>query len=411
MIRIKPGISLNFNCLCCGSSNVHVQELLFQGMHILADCNCNNCKAQFYNTLPVAHDLLFPIKFEKSGQFVSYDDRAKVWLAQPLLDSISKPYYRIEAVIEKKVFHEKRDAIILNCLDSCFGHVYLKLWNAQGLLQKYPGKAIVALIPKNAEWLVPEGVAEVWTVDASLSEMNKCLANLDEFVKHQLLRFETVHLSPAYTHLNNSQIDLSLFVKRQRFDLTTFEVSVPQITFVLREDRYWHRYPVEFFLYKVCVKLKILPYLKRFFIYRQNQLVSKLAKRIGREMKDVTLFAVGLGRTGSLSSGINDYRSSKISTEVEISWCETYAKSHIVIGIHGSHMLIPTSLAAGFIELLPRYKIPHITEDVALQYTNRYTLFLGRHLDTYSSSKLIVQHVVSMVKHFPFLYKNTGEVV
>ena len=69
-------------------------------------------------------------------------------------------------------------------------------------------------------------------------------------------------------------------------------------------------------------------------------------------------------------------------------------------------MLIPTALAAGFINLVPRYKIPHLAEDTALQHKSRYLQFLGRYLDEYSTPDLVAQHVISMISDFPSLFKN-----
>ena len=106
---------------------------------------------------------------------------------------------------------------------------------------------------------------------------------------------------------------------------------------------------------------------------------------------------------------IKDMRSSQITADTEKNWCKIYAQSHVVIGVHGSNMLIPSSLAAGFIELLPRNKIAHLTEDLVLQNSSRYSIFLGRHLDHFASAELVSLHCCSMIKSFPFLYKNTEQ--
>jgi hypothetical protein len=72
-------------------------------------------------------------------------------------------------------------------------------------------------------------------------------------------------------------------------------------------------------------------------------------------------------------------------------------------------MIIPTSLSAGFIELLPRHKIPHLTEDVAPSYAGRYRHFLGRFLDQFSSTRLLSLHAISMLTDFRYFYTNTDE--
>jgi hypothetical protein len=124
----------------------------------------------------------------------------------------------------------------------------------------------------------------------------------------------------------------------------------------------------------------------------------------------VNLLAMGLGEKGGLSSFVNDLRTQNPNAAVEREWCEKYANSHVVIGVHGSNMLIPTALAAGFIEILPRHKIPHVTEDLVLQHPSRYAVFLGRHVDHFASADLVARHAISMIRDFPFLYKNTEQI-
>ena len=92
--------------------------------------------------------------------------------------------------------------------------------------------------------------------------------------------------------------------------------------------------------------------------------------------------------------------------ETEILWNGVYAKSHIVIGVHGSHMLIPSALAAGFINIVPRYKIPHLVEDTVLPYGNRLLQFMGRFLDEFSAPGLAASHAVSIIREFGYVNRN-----
>lgn len=406
LIIIQPYIKLKFNCLFCRSATTEVQEFYFQGMHVLADCHCETCKKDFYHTLPVGHDGLFPVSFDKKGIQADYEKERAQWLAAPLLDSFFK-YEEAEFAIERKVFFRKENIIILNCLDSCFGHVFTKLINALPLIKAYSDMGVVVLLPKNMEWLVPTDVAETWTVDAPLNKLKFRISGLDKFFKDSIAGFTNVYLSPAYVHLDTAKVDIEVFVKKRPFDLADFASLTPQITFIFRDDRFRHGNFPEFFLYLLCVKLKVLRYCKGFFIYRQNSFFNNLARKIKHQQKGVSLVATGIGRPGGLSSFIKDRRNEKITETTEKEWCEIFAKSHIVIGVHGSNMLIPSSLAAGFIELLPGHKIPHVTEDLVLRHSSRYAVFLGRHLDLFAPAKLVAAHALSMIRDFPFLYKNT----
>lgn len=408
LVEIKPTIRADVECLFCHSIKVVLKKLIFQGIHVLADCMCLVCNKQFYHTLPIGHDKLFPLSFDKTKIRSAAIEETREWLIKPLIDSFFR-YPEQEATIKKKLFFKKEEAIILNCLDTCFGHVFTKLWNVLGLLNAFPDKSIIVLLPKKMEWLVPEGVAEVWTVDLPLGKLGMRVAGLDSFVKQELPRFKKAFLSPAHIHLDTEKLNMKSLLKRKGFNLSRFSTAPLQISFVLRDDRFWHSSAFEYFMYKVCLKFQLLAYFRGYFVREQNGFINKIARKVTDELKDVRLCAMGIGKKGSLSPLINDLRTHDLTPAVEELWCENYAKSHIVIGVHGSNMLIPTSLAAGFIEILPRHKIPHITEDLVLQHSSRYAVFLGRHVDHYAPADLVSMHATSMIRKFPFLHKNTEQ--
>ncbi len=406
MIEHKPNITPSFTCLHCGATNTAVDGTEFLGMHTLAVCSCLECRANFHHTYPLGHAANFPIAFDNGGKKTSFSEKAAVWFAAPLIASCFGEK-RIDVAIEKKQFFEAKEVVILNCLDDCYGHVLLKLLNTQRHLVKQPALGLIVIIPKSFLWLLPNGVAEVWFVDAPMNRLNYLIKGFDTFVKEELERFDAVHFSNTYTHLDHTKIDLSAFTKTEHFDLSQFGALKPTITFVLREDKFWLNNRLDDFLYKACVKFKKLRHLKNYFIWKQNRTVNKLAKRIKSEMLEVDFIATGLGKGGNISDLIKDKRYHEMTNEREKEWCSIYAQSHLIIGVHGSNMLIPTSLAAGFIGILSKHKIPHMTEDMLLSHSSRYAIFLGRHLDEFASIELVKTHAVSMLKDFIPLYRNT----
>jgi hypothetical protein len=403
LIRIKP-LEGTPDCPTCGGDGIE-PVILFQGIHTLVKSKCNNCNVHFFQTLPVGHDLLFPMRFNEHDKKLVTNDGAK-WLSQPLLKALFEGA-TVKVKINREIQTQKREAIILNCLDNCFGHVFAKLWNASVLQKTYPDQSIIVFIPSSMRWLVPAGICEIWSFNHSLSDLDKFLTGLDEEVKQNLLpRFENVWMSKAYTHLDLSRVDLKPMLRNDRFDLARFDIIPSTITFVLREDRFWHSTALEFFLFKVFVKLRLS---KDIFVRRQNHLINRLAALINKELDNTRFYATGLGKSGRFSSLITDKRKINLTREDEEEWCRIYSTSHVVIGVHGSNMMIPTALAAGFIEVLPRQKLRHIAEDTLINYSSRYTLFLGRHVDHFVTPQLVAGHVVSMIRHFPYLYKNTEQ--
>ncbi|HVD96883.1 MAG TPA: hypothetical protein VNB90_01680 [Cytophagaceae bacterium] len=399
-------ISYTFICPDCGCKFGKVEKLIFQGTHVLGDCLCECCENRYYHTLPIGHDKLFPISFSQKTTKTSYDEKLAAWLAVPLIRSV-RENLSVEKAITKKIFKESKNVIVLNCLDSCYGHVFLKLLNAQKYIRQYPDKGLIVLVPTNFLWLMPEGVAEVWQVEIRLREIDLGIANLDAFIKEEFTRFDSVLLSEVPVHPDLSQFDMKDFLKTEKFDLDEFETQTPRITFILREERFWVNNKLDAFLLKLSVSRGWTKSWKPYFAWKQNRLIRKLVKEIQkRSSKEIQFFATGIGKTYNLIPEILDHRKITMDDKAEKEWCDLFASSHLVIGVHGSNMLIPTALAAGFIELLPRYKIYNYTEDIAMDHKGRYMQFLGRYLDEFSSRALIAQHAVSMLEWFPVVRKN-----
>ena len=303
MFEYKPNITTTFSCLHCHSDNTKVSDTQFLGMHTLATCHCNVCCADFYSTYPIGHAARFPVAFDKKGKIISFSKKAETWFAAPLIASFVEPKI-VDATIEKKRFFEAKTVVILNCLDDCYGHVFLKLLNAQRHMNQH--HSLIVIIPKSFAWLLPNGIAEVWLVDAPLNKLNHWIKTFDQFVTQELERFKQVYFSKAYTHLDHTKIDLKKFVKMNRFDLSQYGQLKPTITFVLREDKFWLNSRFDDFLYKASVKFKKLPHLKNYFSWKQNRTVNKLVKRIKNERPEVNFMAVGLGKTGNLMKIISD---------------------------------------------------------------------------------------------------------
>lgn len=197
ILQIKPSTHESAECVTCGSKAASTHRLLFQGIHLLLECSCNECKTSFFQTVPIAHDVMFPISFSKDGLNLKFDKRAAVWLAEPLINSIVKKQ-TVEGLLIKSTSREATDeAILLNCLDDCFGHAYAKLLNAQFLIEAYPKSTLIILIAKNMQWMVPRQVSEVWTVEAKMSELAKHILNLNDFIHKEFNRFTKVYISTA----------------------------------------------------------------------------------------------------------------------------------------------------------------------------------------------------------------------
>ena len=400
MIEIKPDVFGRFSLVPEDCGDVSIQDIIFFGMHTLAKCYCPGVEQEFYHTFPTGHTLQNPILFSEDGKRREYAEQAEGWLANPLIENFLSRHTAKPLPIKKHVYANHRQVIILNCLDNCYGHCLYKLFNAQRHLLHHSEFGLILLIPEALLWLVPEGVAEVWCVESPVRQLDQCIPDLDSFVKSSIEAYDSVYLSQAITQINTSEVYTERFTKTAPFSIGNFVQSNYQITFVVREDRFWLDNRVDIFLHLGSIKFRILAWMKFYFVYKQNRLIKKASEYIKKEIAGAQFSVVGIERTGKLGKGLTDCRvAGKISLDQEQKWAYLYSRSHLVIGVHGSNMLIPTSLAAGSIVLMPNHKIAHWGEDVVVRHTAANTTFLNRFLPL-SSAKRVADYATQLINGF-----------
>jgi hypothetical protein len=398
VIELKPEIENHFICPECKAEDPVVKEVLLQPIYVLADCMCKNCRLEFYQTFPVGHSVEEHLSIEKSGKLY-LNSQNQSWLSEAL----RKTYQLVEdddLPIERRIFRECKNVVILNTLDYLYGHVLLKLYNAQYHLDHQKDLGLVVIIPKSFEWLIPTGCAEAWIVDLKLSELSYGHEAIQKFVSREFERFYKIYLSKAYSHPDFTTVDIERFTGIKPFDLNLFQESKPTITFILREDRWWYGGVPDYWFYRVCRKLKILSWGSRILSHWQNRLVKSTIKHIRKKLPDAELIIAGLGETGSFNGFARDERTINVNASTEMNWCKIYARSHVVIGIHGSNMLLPTAFAAGCIEILPTDRFMNMVQDISVRYNDRKQLFFYRFADEYAKPKSIAAKAVAVITDF-----------
>jgi hypothetical protein len=188
--------------------------------------------------------------------------------------------------------------------------------------------------------MVPEGVAEVWTVNISLNKGQNYYPRLNEFITEECNRFDEVCVSEAYSH--PSRFDITNFSKvpKHNFDQEEFK-----ITFIWREDRIW----CNVLLFRILRKLKLLPLALIF----QNWKIQRLFKKVRDALPSANFAILGLGKTTEFPDWIEDLRVNSFDEKIEMKMCKAYSDSRLVIGIHGSNMLLPSGHAGMTIDLMP----------------------------------------------------------
>lgn len=351
------------------------------GMRCLARLECAGCAGTWYADLPVGHGLYYPSLLDaNTGR--AYDDVGRTWFTQWLEESFASPDAH-ELDIDVETIGEVRAPILLNCLDGLYGHALLKLLNAQWYLDHTPDRSLVVIVPSWLRWLVPRGVAEIWTVHASPTRIRGWLSSLDERLQERFSSFANVALSVAFPHPATADFEMERFTGVRPFDPGWWlDVRDPVVTWVWRDDRVWGRNARD-----------------------QARRVDAVASHLTQLRPDARLQVVGAGSRSNALSRADDMRMRfPIGVDTERAWCAAYALSHIVVGIHGSNMLLPSAHAGSVLELLPADRSGNLGQDI-LPVTSEPvdTLLRYRFISDRTGPRDVAVRLAAMLTEIPLL--------
>ena len=81
--------------------------------------------------------------------------------------------------------------------------------------------------------------------------------------------------------------------------------------------------------------------------------------------------------------------------------CNCYAKSDVVIGVHGSNMLLPSAHANMVLDIMPKDRWGNVTQDVIYQENdNRMTSFRIRYIPIETKVSSLAFIAQSMINGF-----------
>lgn len=392
MIEIKPHINHKSNCPYCGSL-LKVNHILWQGMHICVDSICIECNAKIIEDMRVSHALKWNYQVDLDKNLLFGNEDARKWFGEPLLESLKKPQYQ-QIEITKEVLKKNQRVIILNCIDILYGHSLLKLLNAQIYIEKYPNYGLIIIVPKFLKWMVPDGSAEVWTVDISLKRGQDFYFNFHQFMSSELERFDEVFISEAYSH--PSDFDITRFTKISQHN---FDSKILNITFIWREDRLW----INYLFFRILKKVGLLAVA----LLLQNWKIRILFNSMRFKLPGAKFTVAGLGKKTRFPGWIEDARVHKFEEETEKQTCKIYSESRLVIGIHGSNMLLPSGHAGLTIDLMPQERWDNLTQDILYQIKDpRLAAFKYRYVpDEIGINDL--SHIASSMIFLSHYYKDT----
>ena len=378
---------------------MHANEVLWQGIHICGRYTCGQCGEAFVEDLPVGQALFTPYRVDSKGQLTG-DDSAKSWFGNPLRDSLHRPAATDSIGFTVEIRRKVRHAIVLNCIDFLYGHCLLKLLNAEAHAGDRT-KGLIVIVPRFLRWMIPEYVAEIWEVDLPLGRARSYFPQLHRCIVSELARFECVQISPAHSHPAEFNIVNFTTVPRHDFKLDNY-----RITFVWRDDRLWAGTGL---LTRGLRKLGVHALLLR----RQQRKVLELFSALKEFFPEARFTVIGSGRDSGFPDWIDDMRTRKFDSAIELKFCRAYAESRIVIGIHGSNMLLPSAHAGMSIDLMPAERWPNIGQDILYHQSDfggdhRIAAFRHRYVPVEASPRIVQEMVVSMCRDFATTFEAFG---
>ena len=393
LIPLKPELYNDFACPGCGAAAPHAVKAMVLGKQTAAEYDCQACGLRFVRDLPAGFTIDLPIAWRLGDKHPYHPANgvAEDWAAYPDYQVPRTERYDVQ----RKVFKECKRVVILNTIDHLYGHVLLKLFNAQHYLDEHPDIGLIVIVPRMFEWLIPEGVAESWVFDIKLKQAWGWNAGIDAFVQEQWDRYDEIYLAPAYSHPEFSRIDIERFSGIQPFDPEKFLIEPPHITFVARRDRLWYSSPFTKFTHRVLKKLGLFVDIA---VWWQDRMVANVIRKVRKQIPQARFTVVGLSAPSGMPDHVEDLRTMKMDPRTELAWCRAYAKSQVTVGVHGSNMILPTAHAAGCVEILPHDRFGNIVQDISVRYDGRMQLFMYRFTDEFARPADIARHIVSMFK-------------
>lgn len=393
MIQVKPTIDYREPCPHCAGVLLP-DHILWQGIHVCAVARCPGCGAEIVGDLPVGEALDFPYQVERKRGLLFGSDAARKWLGEPFLHSLLHPEEDSGIGLEVEVRESRPKVVILNCIDFLYGHSLLKLLNAAQHLRQVPDLGLVLVLPRFLRWMVPAGVAEVWLVDIPLSRARRFHPRLDRLIHAECARFEEVYVSPARSHPRGFDVTTFTGVPKHDFTASRFRV-----TFIWREDRPWSGSPP-------WTDLLRRGGVQRLLLEWQNRKIRRLFTRLRRTLPDALFTVAGLGRATAFPEWIEDCRAARFDEETERRSCQVYSESRLVIGVHGSNMLLPSGHAGLTIDLMPDDRWGNFGQDILYQEQDvRLSPFRYRFLPISSDIPVVARCAAAQIAGWDYFRK------
>jgi hypothetical protein len=344
-----------------------------------------------WKDFPASHGLYTPCLYDPAARKIDSLPHFE-WWADPLHRLFEEP----QIAETKIVVHPRRKAkswIILNTLDTIFGHSLLALFNAQFYLEQFPQHGLIVIAKPELLRFIPKDVAEIWEVQIAPKDSERWHAQLDDRFRAQCATSTEVHIACAPSHPDPSRYDVRNFgISPATGPVNT---TAPRILFLYRGTRLWGG---------------------------SNESERNRLERLGRWLHkfwpQARLEIWGHATPPQLPAGwANQTRRDEPTYDERL--LTALAEADLVFGAHGSSMLLPSAIARLVIELVPLDKQPSLLQDFLFDTRSqnlrqhlwrRRFLYGNATLNDISARQVaqLINALVSMSAHFDFYQSTAG---
>ncbi len=397
MIPLHPTPEARLDCPHCRAP-LACRGWLVPGMRNLAELGCASCGREFYGDLPAGQALYTPMLLDRASGEV-HDSFGVGWFAEWLRRSCAERTDAPVPFVAREQRSVTREVVLLNCLDTLYGHSLLKLLNAQSYLDRDEFDVIV-LVPSFLAWMVPDGVAQTWVVDLPLrrgTEWNDWLARE---VRRRVEAFPVVRLSVAFSHPHPDDFQIERFTRIAPFPLAEWGARLgrPAVTFAWRGDRPWGEEAA------AAARGRVEKVTQRLGLAANRggeglRKVISTAEELRRGWPSLDFAVTGIGEPGGLPAWVSDLRRSGPDEGAEREWCERYAASHVVVGVHGSNLLLPSAHAGGAVELIGRGRQGNFLQDLLVRPGDAREMFFRYRFVPHSTTPAELAELLGLMLH------------
>lgn len=411
-VRIHPDMEFETACPFTGGS-LRAIDWAVPGSWTLAKVRSAETGHTYWTDLPFGHGLLAPCFLDvASGEVVRpggerwYADATRAaWRART-----TKP-----TTVRVERGRKARRVCLVNCLNPYWGDAVSLLLRINQL-RVHTDLDIVVLATANLAWLIPDFVAEAWLVDDSLPSTAEWNDQLAEQVKTLVLALDVCYIPVTFQPAQLSSQELFEFSRVHPFVHSAWNERLrerPVVTFAWRDDRCWSEdgdppaSPAS-----PLARSRYLRGASRYYrravaaraLREQTRRVAALAERLRTHIPTLDFGVMGVGRGTPLPTWITDLRRGAIDETTEREWCGRAAESHVVVGVHGSHMLLPSGHAGATIELLPRQRIVNILQDLLVPVDGpREAMYRCRVLPLDTPAVVVADTILSVLYNYSWM--------